>query len=239
MHAVVTLGCEVHTSVCSAWDRFAVTGTMQRAVRRGTTPDVWKLGPAWRDEPALARAWRGAAPFPHLVIDDLAPADALSELFAVLDDEAVDPYEGDLFRFEATAPEPATHAFAELRDRFAAVLAPVLARITGKPLARADMRAYAYRPGHFLLPHTDHRDGLARQLAYAYYLPSPEPPRGGELELFACRVEDGAIVATESAGVIEPRGNRLVVFDVSDVSLHQVREVLGGLRISLAGWFYP
>ncbi len=33
--------------------------------------------------------------------------------------------------------------------------------------------------------------------------------------------------------------NRLVVFDVSDVSLHQVREVLAGLRISLAGWFYP
>jgi len=26
---------------------------------------------------------------------------------------------------------------------------------------------------------------------------------------------------------------------VSDLSLHQVREVLGGLRISLAGWFYP
>jgi len=42
----------------------------------------------------------------------------------------------------------------------------------------------------------------------------------------------------ESARLIEPRPNRLVVFDVSDVSLHQVREVVGGLRISLAGWFY-
>jgi hypothetical protein len=30
-----------------------------------------------------------------------------------------------------------------------------------------------------------------------------------------------------------------VVFGVGDVSLHQVREVLGGLRLSLAGWFYP
>jgi hypothetical protein len=29
------------------------------------------------------------------------------------------------------------------------------------------------------------------------------------------------------------------VFDVGDVSLHQVREVLDGMRISLAGWFYP
>jgi hypothetical protein len=26
---------------------------------------------------------------------------------------------------------------------------------------------------------------------------------------------------------------------VSGVSLHQVREVVSGLRMSLAGWFYP
>ena len=200
---------------------------------------MWSLGPVWQDAAALAAAWQRARPFPHLVVDDFVAPAALSELFAVLDDEAVDPYEGDLFRFEATAPEPATVAFREVRDGFAAMLAPSLATITGKPVARADMRAYAYRPGHFLLPHTDHREGLARQLAYAYYLPSPEPPDGGELELFACRVEVGAIVATESARVIEARGNRLVVFDVGDVSLHQVREVLAGLRISLAGWFYP
>ena len=96
------------------------------------------------------------------------------------------------------------------------------------------MRAFAYRTGHYLLPHSDHQDGLERVLAYAYYLPSPEPPRGGELELF--RVTPEAIT---SELLIAPRPHRLVVFDVSDVSLHQVREVLGGLRISLAGWFYP
>ncbi len=200
---------------------------------------MWSLGAAWQDEQALADAWRQAQPFPHLVFDDLVPGDELTELVAVLDDEAVDAYQGDILRFEATAPEPATAEFRELRDRFAAALSPRLTRITGKAVTRVDMRAYAYRPGHYLLPHSDHQDGLARSLAYAYYLPSPEPPRGGELELFACRVEGSEIVATDSALVIAPRANRLVVFDVSDVSLHQVREVLGGLRISLAGWFYP
>lgn len=196
---------------------------------------MWHLGSTWQDEGALAEAWRRAQPFPHLVVDELTASD----VFAVVDDEAVDQYEGDIFRFEATAPEPATAEFRALRDEFAAVLAPRLSRITGKQVSRADMRGYAYRPGHYLLPHTDHRDGLSRSLAYAYYLPSPEPPLGGELELFACRVTGGEIVATDSACMIEPRGNRLVVFDVGDVSLHQVREVLGGLRISLAGWFYP
>jgi Rps23 Pro-64 3,4-dihydroxylase Tpa1-like proline 4-hydroxylase len=198
---------------------------------------MWNLGTTWTDEHALAEAWHRAEPFAHLVFDDFATD--VSQLFAVLDEESVERYEGDLFKFEASAPEPATPELRQLRDDFAAALAPRLSRITGKSVTRVDMRAYAYRPGHYLLPHTDHRDGLTRALAYAYYLPSPQPPVGGELELYACRIEAGEIVATESARVIEPRGNRLVVFDVGDLSLHQVREVLSGLRISLAGWFYP
>lgn len=160
---------------------------------------------------------------------------------AVLDEEPVDPYEGDIFAFEATAPEPRTPELRRVRDDFATALAPIVSRMTGKAVTRADLRAFAYREGHYLLPHSDHQHGLGRAIAYAYYLPSPEPPVGGELELFRCRVDDdsGEIVATDSARVIEPRANRLVVFDVSDVSLHQVREVLAGLRMSLAGWFYP
>jgi Rps23 Pro-64 3,4-dihydroxylase Tpa1-like proline 4-hydroxylase len=115
----------------------------------------------------------------------------------------------------------------------------VLARIGGRPVSRVDMRAYGYRPGHYLLPHTDHQDGLGRIYAYAFYLPSPEPPIDGALELFSCRLDDGAqLIAIASAKQILPRANRLVVFEVGARSLHQVREVLGGLRISLAGWFY-
>jgi hypothetical protein len=188
------------------------------------------------DEPALARAWREAQPFPHLVVDDVvAPA----ELMAILEDESIDRYEGDLFGFDATRPEPATAELRAVRDGFARALAPPLSRITGTRVATADMRAFAYRAGDYLLPHTDHRDGLHRALAYAYYLPSPEPPVGGELELFRCAIAGGELVSVDSAKLIEPRGHRLAVFDVSDVSLHQVREVLAGLRLSLAGWFYP
>jgi prolyl 3-hydroxylase /prolyl 3,4-dihydroxylase len=190
------------------------------------------------DEAALIAAWQAARPFAHIVIDDFVDDARLHELFAILEEEAVERNEADLYTFDATAREPQTAEFRALRDAFAGALAPRLSRITGRTVQRADMRAYAYRPGHFLLPHTDHQDGLERVLAYAYYLPSPEPPVGGELELFTCEVASGDIVATTSAKVIEPRANRLVVFEVSDVSLHQVREVLAGLRISLAGWFY-
>lgn len=192
---------------------------------------MWKLA----DEAVLARAWSSAAPFPHVIIDDVV--DDPAALLGLLEEEAVERYEGEIALFDASAVEPTTAEFREVRNALSR-LAPALSRITGKPVRTADMRAYAYRAGNYLLPHTDHRAGLARVLAYAYYLPSPEPPVGGELELYACALRDGEIVSVESARLIEPRANRLVVFEVGDGSLHQVREVLAGLRLSLAGWFY-
>lgn len=183
---------------------------------------MWRLG----DEDALAQAWRAARPFPHVVIDDFCTD--LDAVMVGVEEENVDPYGSDLFAFEATAPEPKSAEMRALRAGFAELAAP-LARITGIAISRADMRAYAYRPGHYLLPHTDHQDGLERRIAYAYYLPTPHPPEGGELELFA---------GYDSAVVIAPVPNRIALFEVGDGSLHQVREVLAGLRLSLAGWFY-
>ncbi|MCX5746390.1 MAG: 2OG-Fe(II) oxygenase [Proteobacteria bacterium] len=198
---------------------------------------MWRI-PDERDE--RDDAWRTARPFPHVVIDDFVDPAALDELMTILDDEPVERYEADLYAFDATAPEPTTAAFRAMRAAFLAALAGPLARITGKVCTRVDLRAYAYRVGDYLLPHADHQDGLDRQLAYAYYLPSPEPPTGGELELYACRADAaGALVEIASAAIIAPRANRLVVFDVSTISLHQVCEVTAGLRLSLSGWFYP
>jgi Rps23 Pro-64 3,4-dihydroxylase Tpa1-like proline 4-hydroxylase len=178
------------------------------------------MWPALGDEAALSTAWRTAQPFAHIIVDDFVPSTPILDL---LDDENVARQEGDIFAFEASGN------LADLSTSFGDALAGPLTRITGKAVTRAELRAYAYRPGHFLLPHTDNRADLARVLAFAYYLPSPERPDGGELELYR---------GLDSALVIEPRANRLVVFDVGDHSLHQVREVLAGLRLSLAGWFY-
>jgi 2OG-Fe(II) oxygenase superfamily len=190
----------------------------------------------WRiDEDDARRQWASAQPFAHAIVDDAALDPAA--LLAVLEEEAVERYEGEIALFDASTPEPAAE-LAHVRDAFAEAYAPAFSRITGKSVTRVDMRAYAYRPGHYLLPHTDHQDGLARLLAYAYYLPSPEPPTGGELELYRCALAGGEITAVASGRVITPQANRLVVFDVGDASLHQVREVIDGLRLSLAGWFY-
>ena len=98
------------------------------------------------------------------------------------------------------------------------------------------MRAYAYLPGHYLLPHADRDDGGRRRVAYAYYVDLLECLRGGELDLFDCTMDGSEIVSARVATTILPRANRCVFFEVGDRSLHQVREVTSGGRLSLAGW---
>ena len=193
----------------------------------------------WRVDHLNVRAARWHDdPFRYVAFDDVLDDTSLSQLMTVLDEEPVEHYASDIFAFDATAPEPTTDAFRALRSEFAAALAPLLSTASGQSVSRVDMRAFAYRPGHYLLPHTDCQEGLGRVLAYIFYLPTPEVPVGGELELYRCEAEGGELVTINSAKLVEPRPNRLVVFEVSEVSLHQVREVMSGLRLSLAGWFY-
>ncbi|MFN0247914.1 MAG: 2OG-Fe(II) oxygenase [Kofleriaceae bacterium] len=272
--------------------RFAIHGAADRGIARdgviepaspaplggavlhdASVRDILRLGPWAVDVDALVCAWRSAAPFPHVVIDGFLAPDCLDDVLAILDEEGLTRYEADLYAFDATAPEPRTSEMRALRAEWADKLAPILSRITGSSVATADLRAYAYRVGDYLLPHADHQEGLERRLAFAYYLPTPSDdagdeagaahdadaigapdahmavaagPResarslvGGELELYRCRVTNGELADIESAKLIEARANRIAIFDVSDISLHQVREVLGGLRLSLSGWFYP
>jgi Rps23 Pro-64 3,4-dihydroxylase Tpa1-like proline 4-hydroxylase len=198
-------------------------------------PGSWSLD-------ALADRWQRATPFRHAVIDDAIPSDRVKELLAALDQEPADRIVDDIFEVMATAEPPVN---AELRAFLAELGSPTtlaaVARITGREVSRADMRGYAYHPGHFLLPHADHREGLRREIAYALYLanlPGEGGFAGGELELFRVTVEGGEIVETEPARRLRPKVGRLVLMEVTPTSLHQVREVTAGTRVSLAGWFY-
>lgn len=141
------------------------------------------------------------------------------------------------YLFFSSAEPPSQPALRELVDALAAPDAlRAVAQITGKQLASVSAQAFFYQPGHYLLPHSDLRASLRRAVAFAYYV-AVDGLRGGELELFDCRFEGDEIAATSSAQVLPPREDRLMLFDVSERSLHQVREVLGGVRASIAGWY--
>lgn len=188
----------------------------------------------------LRATWQAARPFGHVVVDALVTPDALAGLIEAAGREQHWPETSEIFQFFGSSvppTQPALCAFGEALGSPEMLFA--LQTITGESVARVDVRSYFYGPGNYLLPHLDHSIGYGRRLAYAYYLAvPPSAEAGGELELFDVDLDGTQVVATRSALRIAPRANRIVIFEVSDRSLHQVREVLDGGRLSLAGWFY-
>jgi len=192
------------------------------------------------DLPSLAAAWRAARPFPHVIVDGLVAPPALDELRAAVAREPHWPNRGDFYEMMASADPPAHPTLRAFAGELGAAPAlDAVFAITGKRVARAEVRSYVYLPGSYLLPHSDCRADVRRAVAYAFYLSTADSISGGELELFQCKTEHDEIIETQSAALISPAANRLVLFDVSLISLHQVREVLSGGRVSFSGWFYP
>lgn len=192
---------------------------------------------SWRlDE--LRRAWTEARPFPYVVLDDLVSPETLAELLVAVSQEPHYPNRGEIYDFMASSPEvahPTLRAFQAALGS-PATLAAVRA-ISGRPVASVDLRSYVYVPGSYLLPHADSRASIGRLVAFAFYIYTTDCT-GGELELFTCEMAGDEVVHATPAQRIEPRPNRIVMFDVTARSLHQVREVLAGNRVSLTGWFH-
>jgi hypothetical protein len=186
----------------------------------------------------LAAAWRHARPFAHVIVDDLLPDEGLAELCRAVAEEPHWPSRDEIYELMGSA-QPVVHPTLGGFQRSLASEAGLHAiqAISAQPVARVEMRSYVFMPGHYLLPHSDCRAEIGRRVAFAYYLWGGACA-GGELELFECTVDGGEIVATHPALQIAPRANRLVLFEVSPTSLHQVREVLSGARLSLSGWWY-
>ena len=194
-------------------------------------PSRWSAGD-------LASRYRAASPFPHVAIDDFVEPTFLPDLRAAFDEEPASRLEDEIFAVMASGAPPEEPAFRAFHERLQTpeVLAAIGA-IAGEPLAGAEVRAYAYLPGHYLLPHADRDLGGRRRVAYAFYVDILEGTEGGELDLYRCDVHGGEIVATGVETTIAPRPNRCVLFEVSERSLHRVREITAGGRLSLAGWF--
>jgi hypothetical protein len=189
------------------------------------------------DVAALAASWRAARPFGHVVLDQLVDEPTLAQLCQALAAEPHWPNRGEIFDMMGSGEpvqQPLLRRFQEALGSPATL--ELVRAVSGKPVQSADMRSYVYLKGSYLLPHSDCQEKLGRLVAYAYYVWT-EGCRGGELELFDVTLEDRLVVKTTPVTVVEPRANRLVLFEVSPSTLHQVREVLAGARLSLAGWF--
>jgi len=214
------------------------------------------FSPACLDPDALARARRGfrSHPLRLLVLDGVLDGRAALAVRSFFDQGvslsashglysangavaerrwSAAPVEDRMFRFRvmtgATESESeGAVTFAQLEH---ALLGPVggelFEALSGQTLGGpTPVTVYAYGPGDFLARHSDRGGG--RQVAFVLYLGDWQPGEGGELRLWHA---DGRKVD------VEPRFNRLVLFDLAAHRHHEVLPVRGTRRrYTIGGW---
>ncbi|XP_021026499.1 prolyl 3-hydroxylase OGFOD1 isoform X1 [Mus caroli] len=112
-----------------------------------------------------------------------------------------------------------------------------LSKVSGIDLEPTiDMSCAKYEFTDALLCHDDELEG--RRIAFILYLvPSWDRDLGGTLDLYDT---DEHLQPKQIVKSLIPSWNKLVFFEVSPVSFHQVSEVLSEetSRLSISGWFY-
>jgi 2OG-Fe(II) oxygenase superfamily len=197
----------------------------------------------------LLHDYRHAKPFPHLVLDDLFPAEELNALLAEM--SAVSGEHLVHFRSEEQVKSNLRSAvylgeggFAFSSLLHSAAFLNFIAEITGISALLPD--PYLSGAGYHVMgeggkfhvhadANTDGICGLRRRLAMLTYLNKGwKSEFGGQLELWN---HD----ATRCEKVIEPIFNRTVIFEVGDKNFHAVRPVsshVGAKRRSFATYFH-
>ncbi len=178
------------------------------------------------------------SPFPHLAIDEFFIEEKLDEVISALEDEEFFLKEADLFQFIQTSDlsESSNPIFREfvsflLSEEFQSFIEA----ITSCKLSRkkVDVTGNIYSDTDYLICHDDKLP--ERKIAFIFYLTDLKEKIGGSLNLFESEHSYPTIVTKK----IIPRYNRLMFFEVTPTSFHEVEEVVGEyFRVSLTGWLY-
>jgi prolyl 3-hydroxylase /prolyl 3,4-dihydroxylase len=161
-----------------------------------------------------------ARPFPHLVIDNFLPDEEAARARETYGAMRFGPKRSDLFEFLQTEELASNPRLAFLKEQ--------LTRLFGGMTdddGWLTMFASYYSSGDYLLCHDDRIEN--RLYAFSYYLSDYD---SGKLILY----EDDCMSVSKR---IEVRANRLVVFEVSDRSYHEVGYCEKDGRMAFTGWF--
>lgn len=186
----------------------------------------------------LKESFLHASPFSHIVLDDFFDEDKLFEVLNELCKEEFAPKESDLFSLKQT--QDLVSSESELLQKFRSFLlskefTSYVYSITGIKVKEGviDLAGSLYEDTDRLLCHDDKLD--SRKIAFLIYLSELEEEDGGSLDLYSS--ENG--MPKDIVKRIVPKGGRVALFEVSDVSFHQVSEVVSdSQRIALGGWFH-
>lgn len=186
----------------------------------------------------LAKSFSEAKPFKHVEITELFDSQFLQKVTNELDRLNFTYKESDLFKFyqsQSLAEGDLPKAIGELRELlYSKEFVKLMSQITGLELTgKADLHATIYEDTNFLLVHDDKLD--SRKIAFLIYLTDMEIDEGGALNLF----ENSDGKPTEVVREVIPKFNKFAMFEVSNISFHEVSEVIvDKQRIAIGGWYH-
>ncbi|MEK6939588.1 MAG: 2OG-Fe(II) oxygenase family protein [Nanoarchaeota archaeon] len=176
-------------------------------------------------------------PFPHLELPHFLKQEKIIILLQALGEQEFSPHNSDLFQFSQTYD--LLHSDDPVLKEFAAFLSSpemiqFMQKITKIKLSgKIDLFGSIYQDTDYLLPHDDQVPG--RKIAFMVYLNDLEEDDGGALALYESKNK----TPTKVVKKFIPKAGTLVFFEVSELSIHRVEEVLTDTqRITLSGWFY-
>lgn len=170
-------------------------------------------------------------PFYHMMIDGFLLPKELSTIADLYDSTPQHFKVSDLFRFYQSEELRNKKEYFWFLEKVKTKMLEISEKL-GKDIVSPEMDLFTscYFEDHFLLPHDDCLD--ERVFAFSFYLETMEEveneERNGALALYE---EDGLTLSKRIPVV----GNRLVIFEVSGKSFHEVEKCLGQRR-ALTGW---
>jgi hypothetical protein len=181
----------------------------------------------------LHEQYCSAQPYPHLVLDNLFPADLLTSMLDELPPESSEKWIHErrdrmVKSNLRSAVDLCDHAYDFASTIHSAAFLYLLTEITGVKALIPD--PYLSGSGYHLVPagglfdvhadrNTDFYTGLERRVVMILYLNKDwKPEYGGQLELWS---QDG----TKCEKVVEPLFNRAILFEIGDKNFHAVRPV--------------
>lgn len=172
-------------------------------------------------------------PFYHSVADNFLPDLMFEQVCRGASSIKLEPKHTDLFRFCQSGDLSRASCFRGFLSYLRKAMDDDL-RSLGKEVENDEMDMFMsyYQEGCYLLPHDDCLSG--RVLAFSFYLNKPAARKDASDE------RNGRLILIDNDGItphssISPKGNRLVIFEVSPLSYHVVERVQGS-RLALSGW---
>ncbi len=189
-------------------------------------------------------------PFSHIVLHDFFVKEKINALSSALKQIKYEEKYSDLFSFLQSA-DLKTIADPLIEEFVSFYTSEVFCNYVQKlckdhSLVDADLSAFIYREGDYLLPHDDRLE--KRKIAYVINLSTHFSKKdGGRLQFFNSKKEQineqrkgqRKVVPTKIVKSFIPTYNTLFLFRVSEKSFHQVEEVMSRKqRRSIGGWFH-